>query len=42
MEAPGYNAVPVCARDRDDVYVEEDNSTQQKEVLVVISGVKQK
>ena len=42
METPGYNAVPVCPGDRDDVYMEEDNCTQHKEDSVVLIGVKQK
>ena len=41
MEIHGYNAVPVCTGDRDDVYMEEDNSTQHKEDSVVLTGVKQ-
>ena len=31
METPGYNAVPVCTGDRDDIYMEEDNSMQHEE-----------
>ena len=42
METSGYNAVPVYTGDRDDVYMEEDNSTQHEEDLIVITGVKQK
>ena len=42
METPGYNAVPVCTGDRDDVYMEEDNSIQHEEDSVVLTGVKQK
>ena len=41
METPGYNAVPVCTGDRDDVYMEDDNSTQHEEDSVVLTGVKQ-
>ena len=29
-ETPGYNAVPVCTGDKDNVYMEEDNSTQHE------------
>ena len=42
MEAPGYNPVPVYNGDRDDVYMEEDNSTQNEDDSVVLIGVKQK
>ena len=42
METPWYNAVPVYTGDRDDVYMEEDNSTQHEEDSVVLTGVKQK
>ena len=42
MEAPRYNAVSVYTGDRDDVYIEEDNSTQHEEDLSVLTGVKQK
>ena len=42
METPGYSAVPVYTGDRDDVYMEEDNSTQHEEDSVVLTGVKQK
>ena len=40
METPGYNAVPVCTADRDDVYMEEDNSAQHVEDSVVLTGLK--
>ena len=39
-ETPGYNTVPVYTGDRDDVYMEEDNSTQHEEDSVVLTGVK--
>ena len=42
MDTPWYNAVPVYTGDRDDVCMEEDNSTQHEEGSVVITGVKQK
>ena len=42
METPGYNAVPVYIWDRDDIYSEEDNSTQHEEHSVILTGVKQK
>ena len=42
METPGYNAVPVCTGDKDDVYMEEDSSTQHEEDSVVLTCVKQK
>ena len=42
METPGYNGVPVCTGDRDDIYMEEDNSTQHEEDSVVLTGVKQR
>ena len=42
VETPGYNAVPVYTGDRDDVYMEEDNSTQHEEDSVVLTGLKQK
>ena len=42
MERPGYNAVPVCTGNRDDVYMEEDNSMQSEEDSVVLTDVKQK
>ena len=42
METPGYNAVPVCTGDRDDVYKEEDNSMQHEEDSVGLKGVNQK
>ena len=42
METPRYNDVPVCTGDRDDVYIEEDNSTLHVEDSVVLTGVKQK
>ena len=42
METPGYNAVPVCTGDRDDVYMEEDNSMQHEEDLVILTSVKSK
>ena len=29
-EIPRYNAVPLCTGDRDDVYMEDDNSTQRR------------
>ena len=37
-----YNVVPVYTGDRDDVYMEEDNSTQHEEDSVVLTGVKKK
>ena len=40
METPGYSAV--WTGDRDDVYMEEDNSMQHEEDPVVLTGVKQK
>ena len=42
METSGYNAMAVCTGDKDDVYMEEDNSTQCQEDSVVHTGVKQK
>ena len=42
MEKPGYNAIPVYTGDRDDIYIEEDNSTRHEEDSVVLTGVKQK
>ena len=42
MEAPGYNAVPVCAGDGDAVYMEEDTYIQHEEDSVVLIGLKQK
>ena len=42
METPGFNAVPVCHGDNDEVYMVEDNSTQYEEVSVVLTGEKQK
>ena len=42
METPGYNAVPVCIGERDDVYMEEDNSMQHEDNSVVLTHVKQK
>ena len=41
-ETPGYNALPVCTGDRDDAYMEEDNSIQYEEDSVVLVGEKQK
>ena len=41
MDTPGYNAVPVYSGDRDDVYMEVNNSTQHEEDSVVLTGVKQ-
>ena len=41
-ETPGYSAMPAYTGDRDDVYIEEDNSTQHKEDSVVLPGMKQK
>ena len=41
METTGYKAVPVCTGDRDDVYMEEDNSMQHEDDSVVVTGVKQ-
>ena len=40
METPGYNVLPICTRDRGDVYIEEDNSTQHEEDSVILTGVK--
>ena len=37
METPGYNAVPVWTWGRDDVYMEEDNSTQHEEDSAVLT-----
>ena len=42
METPGYNTAPVCTGDEDDIYTEEDNSTQHEENSVILTGVKQK
>ena len=42
METSGYSAVPVSTWDREDVYMEEDNSTQHEENSVALTGVKQK
>ena len=42
MEMCGYNTVQVCTGDRGDVYMEEDNSTQNIADSVVLTGVKQK
>ena len=42
METPRYSAVAVYTGHRDDVYMEEDNSTQHEEDSVVLTGVKQK
>ena len=42
METPRHNAVPVCTGGRNDVYMEEDNSTLHEEDSVVITSVKQK
>ena len=42
METSDYRAVPVCTGDRNDVYMEEDNSTQDEEDSVGLTGVKQK
>ena len=42
MKTTGYNAVPVYTGDRDDIYVEEDNSMLYEEHSVVLIGVKQK
>ena len=42
MKTPRYNAVPVYTGERDDVYMEVDNSTQHEENSVVLTGVKQK
>ena len=42
MEIPGYNAVPAYTGDRDDIYMEEDNSTHYKEDSVVLTVVMQK
>ena len=36
----GYSAVPVYTGDRDDVHMEEDNSTYHEEDSVVFTGVK--
>ena len=41
MEIHGYNAVPVITADKDDVYMEEDNSTQHEKDSVVLTGMKQ-
>ena len=42
MGTPGYNDVPVYTGDTDNVYMEEDYSTQNEEASVVLTGVKQK
>ena len=42
MKTPWYNAVPDYTGDRDVVYMEEDNSIQQEEDSVVLTGVKLK
>ena len=42
METPGYNAVPVYTWDRNDVYMEEDNSMLHEEDSVVLTGMKSK
>ena len=42
METLGYNATPVCTGDRDDIYMEKDNSTQDEKDSVVLTVVKQK
>ena len=42
METSEYRAVPVCTGDRNDIYMEEDNSTQCEEDSVGLTGVKQK
>ena len=42
METPGYNDMPVCIGNKDDVYMEEDNSTQHEKDSVVLTGVMQK
>ena len=34
--------MPVISGERDDVYMEEDNSTQYEEDSIVLTGVKQK
>ena len=42
VETPGYNAVSVYTGDRDDIYMEENNSTQHEQDSVVLIGVKWK
>ena len=42
MDKPWYNVVPVCTGDRDDAYMEEDNSMQHEEDSVLPIVVKQK
>ena len=42
IKTPWYSAVPVYTGDRDDVYMEEDNSTWHEEHSVVLTGMKQK
>ena len=42
MGTPGYNVVQVCTGNKDDVYTEEDNSTQHEKDSVVLMGVKEK
>ena len=42
MQTPGCNAVPVCTGDRDDVYMEDNNSMQHEEDSVVLTGARQK
>ena len=41
MESTPNNVVPFCTGDRDDVYVEEDNSMQHESDSVVLTGLKQ-
>ena len=42
METPGYNVVPIYTGDRDDVYMDKDNSIQHEEVSVILICVKKK
>ena len=42
MKTSWYKAVPVYTRDGDDVYMEEDKSTQHEEDSFALAGVKQK
>ena len=42
METPGCNTIPVCTGDKDDVFLEEDNSIPHEEDSVVFTCVKKK
>ena len=41
MKTPWHSILQVYTGDRDDVYMEENNSTQHEEDSVVLTGVKQ-